>query len=96
MKARCLNYGAATTGINNRATALKIATGLNKLAAALSDPNLQLLTAADFKDGETDNTWVSISVVTEKYGATPEKQFTTNLIIKFITSTTELGDGTET
>ena len=96
LKVHIINYGTNMSA-NNRANATKLGNALQKYATALLDPGLQFLTKADFANAKAqDNTWFSITMVTDRGDGTPERQFNTHVLVKFIVDPADLNSGTPT
>jgi hypothetical protein len=81
---------------DSRVTAKKIADGLMKIVEYLLDPKVEFISKDEFRRIDKDNTWFSITQVTEEGNGTPEKQFNAHLLMKFISDTTGIGDGLPT
>jgi len=109
-----VHYGTrdtALTPINNAVYAAKVAAGLRRIADMLEDPETEFLTARDFKETDTDNTWLHVSMVTESGEVPPDpgdlenprtrdiqprSQFNVHLMIKHVTDENELAEGLTT
>lgn len=106
-----VHYGTrdtALTPVNNTVYAAKVAAGLRRIADMLVNRDTEFLTARDFKEDDTDNTWLHVSMVTESgevppdpgdlenpttVDISPRSQFNVHLMIKHITDEDELADG---
>lgn len=106
-----VHYGTrdiAITPVNTAEYAAKTAAGLRRIADMLVDPETEFLTARDFKGGETNNTWLHVSMVTEPEAEAPDpgnledphtvdlqprSQFNVHIMVKHVTDEDELADG---
>lgn len=106
-----VHYGTrdtSVTPVNNAEYAAKIAAGLQRMVDMLLDPTTEFLTAKDFKDGEPNNTWVHVCLVTEPavippdpgdienpttVDIQPRSQFNVHFMMKHVADEDELADG---